>query len=97
MEKKKVNVRLELQGERLEQFSAIKKHYGVVRNTEVLHLLIASKFQDIQRQASLEMRRIPVDPETYARLEAKAKKKGMTVDEYASTLTGKIVERSKQK
>jgi hypothetical protein len=45
MEKQKLNIRLELKGENAKKFTAIKQHYGLVRNTEILRFLINQAYE----------------------------------------------------
>jgi hypothetical protein len=82
MPRDKVNIRIELTGEIREDFERIKKYYGMVRNTEVLRMLIAFKFNEIQRQSRTERLEIPVEPDLYKQLESRAKDQGLTIKEY---------------
>jgi len=45
MEKQKLNIRLELKGENAKKFTAIKQHYGLVRNTEIIRFLINQAYE----------------------------------------------------
>lgn len=49
----KLRIDLELHGNSIEQFKAVKKHLGVDRNTNVLRLLIAEKHRKIQKGAAI--------------------------------------------
>jgi hypothetical protein len=85
LEKTKLNVRIELQGETLRQFKTIKQYYGLVRNSEVLHLLITQKYE--------EFKQLQVSAETFQKLEQKAKGLGLTVSQYVAQL---VVESQKK-
>jgi len=50
MEKQKLNIRLELKGENAKKFTAIKQHYGLVRNPEIIRFLISQAHTEIEDQ-----------------------------------------------
>jgi len=45
MEKQKLSIRVELKGENAKKFTAIKQHYGLVRNTEIIRFLINQAYE----------------------------------------------------
>jgi hypothetical protein len=93
LEKTKLNVRVELEGEALRRFKIVKEYYGMVRNTEVLHLLISQEYEELERRKQQQVKRLQVDAETYQKLEQKAKTQGLTVSQYVAQL---VVESQKK-
>ena len=96
MEKTKLNVRVELEGEALRRFKIVKEYYGMVRNTEVLHLLISQKYEELERRKQQQVKRLHVDAETYQKLEQKAKEQGLTADQYVTQLIGGLIKGKKK-
>jgi hypothetical protein len=84
MTEEKLSIYLELKGlVNVERFKVVKEQLGVERNTSVLRMLIAEKYEAIQRG---KMRKVPLDDETYTLLEELAEQEGKTVDECANEL-----------
>jgi len=48
MEQQKLNIRLELKGENAKKFRTIKRHYGLVRNPEIIRFLISQAYAEIE-------------------------------------------------
>jgi hypothetical protein len=48
MEKQKLSIRVELKGENVKKFTAIKQYYGLVRNPEIIKFLISQAHTEIE-------------------------------------------------
>lgn len=48
-EQEKIRINLTLKGDAAKRFKAVKEHAGVDRNTNVLRMLVAEKYREIQR------------------------------------------------
>jgi predicted CopG family antitoxin len=90
MSEKKLNT--VLKGDVVEHFKAVKEHFGMRRNSSVLCVLIAEKYHQIQRY---KVKRVPIDDETYAKLEEQAKQEGCSVDELVNQIVEKFMKLAK--
>jgi len=52
---KRVPLRLDFEGEDAEKFEVVKENRGVKANNELIRLLIADAYNEIQRRKSLEV------------------------------------------
>jgi hypothetical protein len=82
-------VRLELTGPMLDKFRAIKEYYGTKRNTDLIRLLIADKYEKLE-QAKTKKVSIPID--IYNNMAEIARKHNLDVDQYMQKITVKMLE-----
>jgi hypothetical protein len=87
-------VRLELTGQMLDRFKAVKQYYGIARNTDVLRTLISEKYDRLEQ---VKTKKIRISEETYETLEIGAKELGITVDEFAVKLVEQQVKQARAK
>ncbi len=85
-------VRLELTGEMLERFRAVKKYYGMKRNTEILRALIAEKYDKLEQAKT---KKVLIPTELYNDFAEIARKHDLDVDKYMQKITVKMLEEAK--
>jgi hypothetical protein len=91
MEKAKLNVKIELEGNILKKFNVVKQNYGMLRNTSILLALINEKYEQLEREK--RMKRLSIDQETFDRLEVEGRKQGLSADEYATKLLEEVIKK----
>lgn len=93
--KDQTTIRLELSGQTLEKFNAIKEYYGLTRSTEVLRRLISETYEKTHHY---RIRGIPIESDCYEALETLARAQGYdSVDAYVDKILHNEMERLEQK